>query len=760
VVDLDVDPLDARRQRRRAWLRIGVPIACVALMIAAILAISFYADHANRRGVLALTDEMLATLETQVSLRVEAFLVPAGRAVRIVGDTVEIASDPVPLVQSYAFGVLREVAQISLVSLADEDGNYWGVRRLEHGGYETKVISVGAGTRHTTLIQHTPTGEEISRADAPDDSYDPRTRGWYQNAPTDDTVFWTDPYIFFTSRAPGVTVSARHRGANGHTYFIGFDIRLAVLSEFLATLKIGQHGRAVLIDGAGKLVAAPSGGVVREVDGQLVAAGVDQLGDPGMTRAYDVYRVEGPGRRTFDFGAERYITTAAALQAAGRGWALLVVVPESDFTGFVESNNRNALAMFLVVVALAALLGALLVRQGLRADRGARRLRDRQHALDRQSEAFARLAGDAALFDTASEQAPRALTETLATVAGARRASIWAIGDSVLRCADSFEPDTAGHVDGLELHRDELTPLFEALRAGETIDVADAARDRRTATLHRAIMGPIGSRALLAVPVRRGERVVGSIWLEDARSGAEARTFVRATAHMVAPHLDDAPASEPRDGARAARAVAPAPAATRSFAAELRAPALDTAGLHADLYPTVAVMALLFSDPEAMAARIAGSRALSDEIACALQEIAEIHDVPYLKFLGHEVVAAVGFGNDDADAPLVIADLAVALRDRCIQLYEDCDRAQDVRIGIDCGAALGCAVGREPRVFNLWGDAVRAAHAMAASAVPGTVQVTEAAYERLRHHFLFRPRGRFYMPRVGEARTYVLASRL
>ena len=50
VVDLDVDPLDARRQRRRAWLRIGVPIACVALMIAAILAISFYADHANRRG--------------------------------------------------------------------------------------------------------------------------------------------------------------------------------------------------------------------------------------------------------------------------------------------------------------------------------------------------------------------------------------------------------------------------------------------------------------------------------------------------------------------------------------------------------------------------------------------------------------------------------------------------------------------------------------------------------------------------------------
>ena len=52
------------------------------------------------------------------------------------------------------------------------------------------------------------------------------------------------------------------------------------------------------------------------------------------------------------------------------------------------------------------------------------------------------------------------------------------------------------------------------------------------------------------------------------------------------------------------------------------------------------------------------------------------------------------------------------------------------------------------------------AGAMAASALPGTVQATEAAYQRLRQHFLFRPRGSFYLPHVGEARTFVLAGRL
>jgi hypothetical protein len=37
VVDISVDPLDERRRRRRALLRIGIPLGGVALMIATIL---------------------------------------------------------------------------------------------------------------------------------------------------------------------------------------------------------------------------------------------------------------------------------------------------------------------------------------------------------------------------------------------------------------------------------------------------------------------------------------------------------------------------------------------------------------------------------------------------------------------------------------------------------------------------------------------------------------------------------------------------
>jgi hypothetical protein len=38
--------------------------------------------------------------------------------------------------------------------------------------------------------------------------------------------------------------------------------------------------------------------------------------------------------------------------------------------------------------------------------------------------------------------------------------------------------------------------------------------------------------------------------------------------------------------------------------------------------------------------------------------------------------------------------------------------------------------------------------------------VSEAAYEQLRDHFVFRLRGGFYLEQIGEMTTYVLRGRL
>ena len=50
-------------------------------------------------------------------------------------------------------------------------------------------------------------------------------------------------------------------------------------------------------------------------------------------------------------------------------------------------------------------------------------------------------------------------------------------------------------------------------------------------------------------------------------------------------------------------------------------------------------------------------------------------------------------------------------------------------------------IGRAKFSYDLWGDTVNTASRMESHALPGTIQVTERAYERLRHRFELRPRG-------------------
>src|ERR1700736_4133637 len=104
VVDVSLDPLDQRRRRRQVLLRIGLPIAGVGLMVATILGIALYADRANRSGALALSNDLLATLEQRIALAASAYLAPPVRAVRVMRATIPDGTVParLPIIEAFA----------------------------------------------------------------------------------------------------------------------------------------------------------------------------------------------------------------------------------------------------------------------------------------------------------------------------------------------------------------------------------------------------------------------------------------------------------------------------------------------------------------------------------------------------------------------------------------------------------------------------------------------------------------------------------
>jgi class 3 adenylate cyclase len=800
IIDVDRDPQEELRRRLRLALRVGLPIAAVLLIVAAIAGTTWYAYVVNRRDALALSRDALASIDQRIVSELQGYLAPPVRVlnlIRWVATEGTFDSDRA-LAERLAMQILLNVPQLAIVSFADDQGQFMMLRRSADGAIDTKLILQTQNGRRVTWVRRDPEGRTVAVEDDPDDTYDPRTRPWYQGALTTDGVYWTDVYVFFTDREPGITVSTRIDRPEGRPTIVGVDIRLEALSTFLGGLKIGKTGRAMIVDDTGRLVAFPEPQrMMTEEAGQPVAARLDALGDPLLTKVYDRLRVLGSGQHIMIEDGVRYVIARRPLQdVVGRDWWLLFVVPEDDFVGFVAVNNRTTLLMSAAVVALAVALAALLIAQGIRGDRIARGSRRRQRALEAQALALAQIAAATAVFDPQQPEGAAQVTRIAAEAVGARRVSLWRfdVAAVTLACEACWDRETKGVTTGIELARNDCPTLFEALVAGDEIEVADAAADPRTADLHRTYLQPIGCRSLLSVPVRRAQEVAGCLWAEDGELAGEARkdtiTLLRALAGMLAPRfagrtgtVTSARWQEPAAAAAVVSSVsdavarpgpvAPRPAMrtcsiaterTRRLTERLHAAAQGANGpsTAVRLFPDTTVLALRFLDPGAfaLAGGSAGEPSTMDRIARSLQKIAADHDIAYLKLFSDQVVTAEGFSGDPHHRARAIIEVALAIEDAFARLAAETDRTLEFAIGIDTGMAIGSPVGFGGGAYNLWGDAVRVASTLATSAPPGQIQVTETTERLVSDRYLFRRRGAFYLERVGELSTYLLKGRL
>ena len=89
-----VTPDDQRRRRLRRLQRIVIPVACVIVMLGAILAIATLSHHRNRRDALALSDDLLRELQRRIATEIKGYLAPAADMARLAAG----------VLQSQAFG--------------------------------------------------------------------------------------------------------------------------------------------------------------------------------------------------------------------------------------------------------------------------------------------------------------------------------------------------------------------------------------------------------------------------------------------------------------------------------------------------------------------------------------------------------------------------------------------------------------------------------------------------------------------------------
>ncbi len=252
-------------------LIIGI-IGLQSLSVVIILASSYWTSEQVLRQH---AKDIMDNIATFTIHEVQNYLTPAQDAAVLtqrLADSQVVSSDNTAVLEQYLYEQLTLHASFAGIYLGLPSGSFIYVSRNNTkvaGGFLTKLVTVRDGSKTTEFIWKDPAQQEITRAFDPDDSYDPRVRPWYIRAEEKRETIWTEPYIFYTSKQPGVTTASPVVNAAGELVgVVGVDVEIGELSTFLSKLKIGQHGRAFIINDQGRVVAFPDLSMIKSPDGQ------------------------------------------------------------------------------------------------------------------------------------------------------------------------------------------------------------------------------------------------------------------------------------------------------------------------------------------------------------------------------------------------------------------------------------------------------------------------------------------------------------
>jgi serine phosphatase RsbU (regulator of sigma subunit) len=194
--------------------------------------------------------------------------------------------------------------------------------------------------------------------------YDPRIRPWYKIATQSsyqNIPVWTDPYIFATTKDPGVTASIKWFGpGSSDTNVIAYDIMLTDISKFTSQLHVSNNGMAFILSHNGEIIGLPKNERFLILDS--LKANVLKLPGEIQIPLLDTIFCKGSldnGQDFFSFRFDHDVWWASLKKYEFNREDYLIIgvaVPERDYLAQIKQTRNTILIGFGLVIILTVVM--------------------------------------------------------------------------------------------------------------------------------------------------------------------------------------------------------------------------------------------------------------------------------------------------------------------------------------------------------------------------------------------------------------------
>jgi class 3 adenylate cyclase len=151
---------------------------------------------------------------------------------------------------------------------------------------------------------------------------------------------------------------------------------------------------------------------------------------------------------------------------------------------------------------------------------------------------------------------------------------------------------------------------------------------------------------------------------------------------------------------------------------------------------------------------------LLNEIFSGFDLLALKHGLEKIKTIGDAYMAAGGIPLPRPDHAEAVADLAFDMMADIEKFNRAYNTSIHLRIGISTGSVVAGVIGRWKFTYDLWGDTVNLACRLESLGQAGSIQVSDATYERLKDKYRLDGSQTIEIKGRSKERVHTLLSRL